>query len=273
VNAHQGGDVRRSFCLTLAYDGTEFAGWQVQPDRRTVQGVLEDALQQVTGEPSRVVASGRTDAGVHAREQVVSFHSKTRLTPQTLCRALNATTPSDVDVIRVEQAPDGFHAIRDAVAKCYRYTIQDGPLFDLFTRRYAWQIARRLDEQRMQAAASCLEGRHDFSAFEAAGAPRQSSVRNIARLTVKRHTEACAEPIWVEVEADGFLYNMVRNIVGSLVLVGQGKQSVKWVEETLASRDRRLAGPTAPAHGLMLMYVRYEKERADDNKMAELHDE
>lgn len=148
--------------MTLAYDGTEFAGWQFQPDQRTVQGVVEQALCQVTGQQTRVVASGRTDAGVHARGQVVSFRVETRLEPSVLCRALNATTPADVEVREIRHVAAGFHAIRDAVSKRYGYVIQDGPRYDLFTRRYAWQSSRRLDENRMIQAAACLVGRHDF---------------------------------------------------------------------------------------------------------------
>ena len=161
-------------------------------------------------------------------------------------------------VIReVREAPDGFHAIRDAIRKRYRYVVQDGPMRDVFERAYAWHFPHRLDVQAMQAAAAVLLGRHDFSSFEAAGSPRASSVRTIYELTVQRRTGDFLDRVFVEVEADGFLYNMVRNIVGSLVEVGRGRQPVSWIAEVLAARDRKRAGMTAPPQGLFLVSVDY----------------
>ena len=249
--------VMRTFRLTLSYDGTAYAGWQVQANARTIQAELEAALRQVTGEPIRAVASGRTDAGVHALGQVVSFSSQTHLPAEVLRKALDANLPKDMVIREVREAPDGFHAIRDAIRKRYRYVVQDGPMRDVFERAYAWYFPHRLDVQAMQAAAAVLLGRHDFSSFEAAGSPRASSVRTIYELSVERRTGDFLDRIFVEVEADGFLYNMVRNIVGSLVEVGRGRQSPAWIADVLAARNRKLAGMTAPPQGLFLVSVDY----------------
>jgi len=251
-----------SYRITLAYDGTAYAGWQVQPGVPTVQGTVEQALERIVGAPVRVVASGRTDAGVHARAQVAGFRCATRLPPDTLRRALNANIPADIYVSELCVAPESFHAIRDAVAKRYRYVIQDGPLRDVFSRTTAWQLGYRLDVPRMQSAAQFLVGKHDFRSFETAGAPRRTSIRTVHELAVMRLAHQHLEPVAIEVEADGFLYNMVRNIVGSLVLVGRGTQEPAWISEVLAAQDRTRAGATAPAEGLMLLYVRYLDHRS-----------
>jgi tRNA pseudouridine38-40 synthase len=246
-----------TFRLTLAYDGTDFAGWQRQPAKRTIQGQLEEALERITGQRPKCVASGRTDAGVHALGQVVSFASATRLVPPVLTKALNAELPEDLHVFEVAHAPNEFHALRDAVRKRYRYVIEDGRLRDLFERRYLWHIYQRLDIEAMQAAAAPLIGTHDFTSYETSGSPRLTTVRTVLDLTVERHHADLTERILIEVEADGFLYNMVRNIVGTLVEVGKGKQSAAWPAEVLALRDRTKAGMTAPAQGLFLVGVEY----------------
>jgi len=247
----------RFFRLTLSYDGTAYVGWQVQDNGRTIQAELEAALRRITGEAIRAVASGRTDAGVHALGQVVSFHSDTRLAPEVLCKALNANLPQDIVVREVREAPAGFHAIRDAVRKRYRYVVQDGPIRDAFSRMYAWHFVHILDVPAMRAAAQLLLGKHDFSSFEASGSPRVSSVRMIHDLTVERRTGDFLERVVFEVEADGFLYNMVRNLVGSLVEVGRGRREPDWIGQVLAARDRKLAGATAPPQGLFLVNVDY----------------
>jgi len=250
----------RFFKLTLSYDGTAYAGWQIQANANTIQAELERALREVTGEQIRVVASGRTDAGVHALAQVVSFSSGTRLPADVLARAIDANVPKDIGILDVREAPEGFHAIRDAVRKRYRYIIQDGPACDVFARAYAWYIPGRLDVEAMQRAAQTLLGTHDFSSFEASGSERATSVRTIAELVVERRPGDHLDRIIVEIEADGFLYNMVRNIVGTLVEVGRGKQPVDWVVKVLAAKDRKLAGMTAPPHGLYLVRVEYDWE-------------
>jgi tRNA pseudouridine38-40 synthase len=245
--------------LTIAYDGTEFSGWQVQTDRRTVQAVLEQALTAITGESNRVVASGRTDAGVHALAQVVSVSTSSYLSCDVLVRALNANLPDDVAVLRVDEASVGFHAIRDAVRKRYRYVVRDEGVRDVFARRYYWHHAQPLDVAAMQRAARALVGRHDFASFQSSGADRVTTVRTVYELSVerKRADYGDGSQIVIEVEADGFLYNMVRAIVGTLVEVGRGAESESWPAEVLAARDRRAGGPTAPPQGLFLVRVEY----------------
>jgi len=248
----------RSIKLTLAYDGTAYAGWQVQPGETTVQEVLERAIERITGQQVRAIASGRTDAGVHALGQVVGFRTETHLSADVLRRALNAELPHDVAVLEAADADGGFHPIRDAVRKCYRYVIHDGPVRDVFRRRYCWQYHRRLDDAAMARAARPLLGTHDFSSFETSGAKRKDSIRTIYRLSVERGRGAEQDFITIEIEADGFLYNMVRAIVGSLVEVGRGAEDESWVAQVLAAADRRAAGPTAPPQGLFLVSVDYE---------------
>lgn len=248
----------RSFRLTIAYDGTEFSGWQFQPYRRTVQGLLEVALQRLTGESLRVVASGRTDAGVHALGQVVSFDSATRLAPEVLQRALNATLPPDVVVLDAAEAPAGFHAIRHTIGKRYRYVVYNCPQRDVFDRHHVWHVPQRLNVNAMRTALTHLVGRHDFAAFQASGAERKSTVRTVRELSLIEQPGPAAPAgvrLIFEIEADGFLYNMVRNIVGTVVEVGRGFQPPDWVASVLASCDRKQAGPTAPPHGLFLVHV------------------
>ncbi|HEX3152003.1 MAG TPA: tRNA pseudouridine(38-40) synthase TruA [Gemmataceae bacterium] len=243
----------RNFKLTVAYDGTDFNGWQFQPGQRTVQEVLEQAIATVVASRSHANASGRTDAGVHAVGQVVNFRTETRLTPETLLRAINANLPPDVVVRDARVVDERFDATRDALRKLYRYVIRDNPVGDPFQRRYQAWIFHRLDVPAMDRAAQCLIGTHDFRSFESEWPNRMSSVRTITQLTVTRS----AEQIWIDVEADGFLYNMVRAIAGTLINVGRGFWLESKVAEILAAEDRNVAGPTAPACGLHLMRVTY----------------
>jgi len=247
----------RFFKLTIAYDGTNFAGWQFQPHQRTIQATLEAVLKTICGHDIPATASGRTDSGVHALAQVVGFASPTRHTPRVLLQALNAELPDDISVLSVEEAPEGFHAIRDAVGKRYRYVINDSRVPEIFRRKYIWQIFRRLDDEAMHRAAQALRGTHDFSSFESAGAERTSSVRTICDIEVRRLPPPRDMEIHIEIEADGFLYNMVRAIVGTLVRVGKGRAAETWPAEVLAARERRVAGETSPAMGLVLLRVDY----------------
>jgi tRNA pseudouridine38-40 synthase len=246
----------RNLKLTLAYDGTDFNGWQTQPGYHTVQETLEKALAELTGaERVRVNASGRTDAGVHAVGQVVNFYSSTTLPPDVLVRAVNAHLPADVVVRDAADVPQAFDANRDARRKLYRYVIHDGPVPSPFLRRYACQSRHRLDADAMRRAAASLKGRHDFRSFETDWPNRMSSVRTITHLGVSRF----GDWIWIDVEADGFLYNMVRAIAGTLMNVGRGYWPESQVAEILKAEDRVQAGPTAPALGLFLMRVSYEE--------------
>lgn len=278
--------------LTLAYDGTEFSGWQWQPDRRTVQAEVERAWQEITGESLRVTAAGRTDAGVHALGQVVGVETATRIEPAQLVLALNAKLPEDVAVRGVEPAPDGFHATTDAQRKRYRYTIYNDFRRPVFQRRYSWHVPTPLDVTAMHAAAQHLVGTHDFASFQSAGSERESTIRTLFAAEVHALTpnhaprsnwpqvgdvsrgpssppHAWRNPtpasnveesnalIAIEVEGDGFLYNMVRSIAGTLVDVGRGRRTLAWVADVLAAHDRTEAGQTAPAKGLTLLWVAY----------------
>lgn len=248
----------------MAYDGTDYAGWQVQLGQKTLQGTLEAALTKITGETIRVTASGRTDSGVHALGQVVSFDTESRLPPDVFQRALNADLPHDMAVLDAAEAPPGFHAIRDAVRKRYRYVLHDGPVPNVFRRQYAWHYRQRLDAEAMHRAAQALLGTHDFRSFESAWPQRTSSVRTITDIQVQRGFDRDDNLIALEVEADGFLYNMVRAIVGTLVEVGRGNRPEAWPGEVLVAQDRRVAGMTAPAHGLFLVRVEYDGETTDE---------
>lgn len=249
----------RTFKLTIAYDGGAYAGWQFQPGCPTVQETLERVLAKITGSAVRTVASGRTDAGVHAMGQVVSFASDCPLPVDVLQRALNAELPRDIAVRSVEEAPAGFHAIRDAVSKQYRYVLRDGRVPDVFQRHYCWQVRERLDAEAMHRAAQLLVGTHDFASFESSGSERQSSVRTIQAISVLR-SAGDPDRIVLEVAADGFLYNMVRTIVGSLVEIGRGVRDPAWLGQVLSACDRRAAGQTAPPQGLFLVSVDYRSK-------------
>jgi tRNA pseudouridine38-40 synthase len=243
--------------LTVAYDGGAYAGWQVQPDKPTVQGTVESTWQRLTQETLRVTAAGRTDAGVHALAQVVGLCTETRLTNDDLNRGLNALLPDDIAIVTVEDAPENFHATYDAIGKRYRYHIHNGRAPSVFERNYAWHYPQLLDAAAMHAAGQGLVGRHDFSSFETAGSERPDSIRTVHELTVARNNSDHPDRITIDVCGDGFLYNMVRTIVGTLVEVGVGKQTASWPAEVLSACDRRKAGQTAPPHGLFLVQVDY----------------
>ncbi len=251
----------RTFQLTIAYDGTEYAGWQIQPQRLTIQGMLERALVKITKQRVHVTGSGRTDSGVHAFAQVASLTIPNwNATAEALRAAVNTHLPPDIVVNACCDAPETFHAIRDCIGKRYRYQLQIQGTRHALEHRYRWHVKFPVDVDSMREAAKRLIGRQDFACFQATGSDRKTTVRTIQACEVLTedsdplHGIRCA----IEVEADGFLYNMVRNIVGTLVEVGRGKESVDWVTEVLASRNRDLAGPTAPPHGLFLKRVDYE---------------
>ncbi len=243
----------RNIKLLLSYDGTDFHGWQRQPALRTVQQVLEEAVEQITGTLPNANASGRTDAGVHALGQVVNFYTIFSHSPEVITRALNAMLPRDVRVLQAWEVPQVFHATLDAKSKRYRYVLDNAPIADPFRYRYAWHIFQKLDVDAMQRSAQALRGRHDFRSFETNWPNRTSSVRTIFDIEVQRQDDL----VTIEVEADGFLYNMVRSITGTLVLVGNGRRPEAFVEEALRAERRAEAGPTAPPQGLFLLHVRY----------------
>jgi tRNA pseudouridine38-40 synthase len=240
--------------LVLAYDGTRYVGWQVQPNGPSVQAEVERALSTLHGGPRRATAAGRTDAGVHAAGQVVSFPEERPLPLRAYVQGMNALLPEDVAVREATLEPDGFDARRSARGKRYRYRIENGATRDPLTRRISWQVFRPLDVAAMREAAAPLVGRHDFAAFQAADCEAHHAVRDVRRL------EVAGDPggrIEVVVEATAFVKHMVRNLVGTLVEVGLGRRAPGSIDGLLASRDRRRAGPTAPAQGLCLEAVFY----------------
>ncbi|MFN3153655.1 tRNA pseudouridine(38-40) synthase TruA [Bremerella sp.] len=247
----------RCIKLTVAYDGTNYQGWQRQPTGPTIQSALEAAINSITQEEVHISGSGRTDAGVHAWGQVASFHTGSKIPADAIRKALNATLPHDIVVRHACDVPTTFRPINDAISKRYRYVLQPGRINDPFSLRHAWFVKRVLDVESMQEAAKALIGEHDFAAFQATGSPRQSTVRTMLDATVKVHDADERRKIFIEVEATGFLYNMVRIIAGTLVDIGQGKRTADSMAETIASCDRIQAGMTAPAHGLYLLEVHY----------------
>ncbi|MBI3327544.1 MAG: tRNA pseudouridine(38-40) synthase TruA [Nitrospinae bacterium] len=245
----------RTLKLVLEYDGSQYRGWQVQVDAPTVQGVLEQALAAIVGETVRVNSAGRTDSGVHALAQVVSFQSTSPLPCDALQRALNSLLPRDVAVHAVQDAPASFHARYSAQGKVYEYRILNRPVRSALRLRYVWHVPQPLHLEVMEAAAAYMRGTHDFASFQAAGSAVQSSERTLTELKIARE----GDEIVLRFAADGFLRYMVRNMVGTLVEVGRGARAPADIKTILEARDRRRAGITAPPHGLYLVQVLYEK--------------
>lgn len=245
----------RRIGLRLAYEGTRYSGWQSQPGRTTVQATLTEAIRTVSGEEVVVRGASRTDAGVHALDQLAAFDTCGGLSADVWVRALNARLPADVTVIAGREVASGFDPVAAAVRKRYRYRIHDAAWRPVLQRLFVWRWRGRLDVEAMREAALNLIGEHDFTSFETTPSTRLSKVRTIQTLTVARPTVPDAGPdaeVWIEVEGNGFLHNMVRIIAGSLVMVGAGRRRPDWLATALAARSRAAAGPTAPAHGLVL---------------------
>jgi tRNA pseudouridine38-40 synthase len=242
--------------LTLEYDGTRYVGWQVQPNGLAVQEVVERALATLhQAPPRRVTAAGRTDAGVHALGQVVSFPEVRPLPLVAYVKGMNALLPPDVAVRAASLEPDGFDARRSASGKRYRYHVDNAPTRSPISRAHAWQVFRPLDLDAMRAAAAPLVGVHDFASFQASDCEAHHAVREVRRLEV---TGASAAAVELTIEATAFVKHMVRNIVGTLVEVGLGKRDAASMPALLAARDRARAGRNAPAHGLFLDRVFYD---------------
>ncbi|MED1781160.1 tRNA pseudouridine(38-40) synthase TruA [Brevibacillus fortis] len=244
--------MKRLRCV-LAYDGTDFSGFQVQPDQVTVQGEIEAALKRVTGEDIQVFGSGRTDAGVHARGQVIHFDTSSNIPMDKWRFVLNNQLPDSIVIRTVEEVDASFHARFDVQVKEYRYCIDNNPVADVFRHRYADHVRFPLDVDAMQQAAHYLVGEHDFTSFCSAKTYVEDKVRTVYGLTV----EKSGDEVWVTCRGNGFLYNMVRIIVGTLVEVGQGKRKPAELREILAACDREKAGKTAPAKGLTMWEVVY----------------
>ena len=250
----------RTFKLTVAYDGTDYVGWQIQPNQPTIQNELQRALKRATKQDIKVVGSGRTDSGVHAIAQVASCRIESwNASAADVATALNSQLPESIVVTESIDAPADFHAIRDAIGKRYRYQIQLGGLRDVFQHRYHYHYKYPLRIEAMIEAAKHLIGEQDFASFQAAGGDRLSTVRDIRHCELFDDSTDLHQRIAIEIEANGFLYNMVRNIVGTLIEVGRGKRSAEWIDEVIEAKNRDVAGPTAPAQGLFLKRVDYEK--------------
>jgi tRNA pseudouridine38-40 synthase len=239
--------------MILEYDGGGYHGWQVQPRVLTIQEVTEERIHRITRHRSRVIAAGRTDAGVHALRQVVHFHTSSRLSAQALQRALNAVLPIDIRVLRSEELPLQFHARYSAQGKRYEYRIWNAPIRSAFQDRYAWWIPSVLDENAMREASIILVGCHDFSSFRSSNCDGKHPIREVETCGWRR--EGPLLIFWIE--ANAFLRYMVRTMVGTLVEVGMGKRAADSMAKILLARDRTKAGITAPARGLFLTHVSY----------------
>lgn len=263
---------RRTFRLTIAYDGGGYAGWQRQSSGTSIQELLEHALEELDGRPVPVVGAGRTDAGVHALCQEARVSIERAVDGGTLVRALNARLPPAIRVLSAIEVPGDFHARFAARSKSYRYRVWNQEVLSPFEHGYVWHVpAPALDREAMAAAAALLEGRHDFAAFQAAGSGSTSTERVVFSSRVRMsaatgrdvpsRTDDLAGSerplILYEIRGNGFLRHMVRTIVGTLVEIGRGRRSAGWVTEVLASKDRARAGPTAPPDGLFLVGVEY----------------
>jgi len=249
----------RNLKLVLAYDGSEFSGWQVQPDVATIQDTLASAIGRVTGEKVLPQGSGRTDAGVHALAQVATFVTRSRIPAQNLVKALNDVLPASIRVLEATEAPPEFHARKSAHAKTYRYRVYREAICPPFLARYVWHYPYPLDEDAMRQAAGLVIGEHDFTSFAAVDSERgreDETISNVRRIFASAWERAGEELIYT-IRGSGFLHHMVRNLVGTFVLVGKGTLKAEHITRILAARNRSAAGATAPASGLFLVSVDY----------------
>ena len=245
-----------SYRITIAYDGTDFVGWQRQASGTSIQGLIEDALFPFEDRPVTVTGAGRTDAGAHAQGQVAAFALERGSDPATLVRAINARLPAAVRVLDAVESPQTFHPRFDAASKTYRYTIWTGAVVSPFTHRYVWHYPGPLDLDAMNTAAAVLVGEHDYASFEATGGDVESTVRVMHESVVAGERN---ESVIYTVSGNGFLRHMVRAVVGTLVEIGRKRRPLEWMREVLDARDRSQAGPTAPSSGLCLMRVTYRR--------------
>jgi tRNA pseudouridine38-40 synthase len=254
----------RNIRLTIQYDGTDYSGWQVQQNGTTIQGLLEHAARTVTSENLKIIGAGRTDAGVHAFDQVATLNTSSKLEPEVLRNALNANLPFDIRVTNIKEVPDDFHPRYNAKDKTYSYLLSHTGPYSIFLRRYSWQMVRHLDYASMKKAAGHLFGKNDFSSFQASGCSAKHPVREIIQINIDEFKSIGfmgftldAPLIKISIKANAFLRHMARNIVGTLVEVGKGRLQPDDMIEILELRDRDKAGPTAPACGLFLEKISY----------------
>ncbi len=247
----------RNIKLTIAYDGSDYHGWQLQPGCVTVQGVLTEALRDLLGPRARICGASRTDAGVSALGQVGLIQIDSPIPTENFAKAITDRLPESMAIVKAEEVPMGFDVIGDVRSKLYRYTIYSGPVRPVLHMRHCWHLPAALDLEAMARAASLLVGKKDFKSFAAAADHREDSVRTIFRCDVTETPAEGGRWIYVDTEGDGFLYNMVRNIVGTLVEVGVGRWQPEKIPEILVARDRTAAGPIASPNGLCLMWIKY----------------
>jgi tRNA pseudouridine38-40 synthase len=249
----------RNLKLTLAYDGTDFLGWQAQPDGPTIQGVLASTFGRLTGEKVVPQGSGRTDAGVHALGQVATIVTRSSIPAENLAKALNDRLPASIRVLNVVEASPEFHPRKAVIAKTYQYRILRAPVCPPFLARYVWHYPYPLDEEAMQQAASAVIGEHDFTSFAAVDPERGSEpeVSNVRRIDFSCW-QRMENEMHYRVRGNGFLHHMVRNLVGTFILVGKGTLNAEDVKRILAARNRSAAGATAPPQGLYLVSVEYQ---------------
>jgi tRNA pseudouridine38-40 synthase len=249
-----GAKIMRNIKILIEYDGTNYQGWQVQPKGPTIQGMLEEKLSRLTGERIHLIGSGRTDSGVHAFGQVAHFKTQSQMDIRTIQRALNSLLPPDIVIQEVEEVDESFHARKHSKSKVYEYRILNRNLRSAFHRGYVWYIPQKLNLIEMKKATQGLIGEHDFSAFRTVGSPTRTAVRRVIRAEWKRGRDGL---IRFEIEANGFLKQMVRSIIGTLVEIGKGRMKASDFRQIMNSKDRKKAGPTAPAQGLFLKEVKY----------------
>lgn len=248
----------RNIRLIISYEGTNYSGWQRQKEnqKRTIQGTIEEALKKLLQEKIKLIGSGRTDSGVHAISQVANFKTETKLSLQVIKKGLNAILPKDIRIKNVKEVPERFNSRYAACSKTYQYLISSSP--SPFLRHYTYFSAAQLDLSAMRKASKFLIGKYDFFSFQAAGSRIKDSVRCIKKLSIrKKRIGLIGDLVIIETEADGFLYKMVRNIVGTLLEVGHGKKVPQDIKKILYKKNRKIAGPTAPAKGLYLKRVKY----------------
>ncbi|MDH7599854.1 MAG: tRNA pseudouridine(38-40) synthase TruA [Sedimentisphaerales bacterium] len=249
---------QRKILLTIAYDGTDYFGWQKQPGLKTIQQTINQAASDLVGHKVHVHGASRTDAGVHALGQVGLMETETPIPTENFVRALNDRLPPDIAILAASEPPWNFDLIGAVKRKLYRYCIHTGPIRPVLDIRYCWHLPSLLDVEAMNEAARALVGRHDFKSFASAKDKRKDTVRTIFRCEVYRGVGPRQDYVYVEVEGKSFLHNMVRNIVGTLVEVGQGKRGPDQMASILQARDRTAAGQIAPPSGLCLMWIKYD---------------
>jgi len=249
---------QRKILLTIAYDGTDYHGWQKQPGLRTIQQTISDAASDLIGHKVHVHGASRTDAGVHALGQVGLIETCTAIPTENFVRALNDRLPQDIAVLAASEPAWDFDLLGAVKKKLYRYCIHTGPIRPVLDIRFCWHLPSLLDVEAMNEAAKALIGRHDFKSFASAKDTRKDTVRTIFRCDVYRGVGPRQDYVYIEVEGKSFLQNMVRNIVGTLVEVGLGKRRPEQIAQVLAAKDRTAAGQIAPASGLCLMWIKYD---------------